>query len=59
MIDCRPKDHQTTSNASFSLHMSFFPRSGQNKPFLHAKEILDVNYGPQRKLSWEFLDTRP
>ena len=39
--------------------MSFFPRSGQNKYFLHAWEILDVNYGPQRKLSWDFLNTRP
>ena len=45
MIDCRPKDHQTTSNASSSLHMSIFPRSGQNKSSLHAWEILYVNYG--------------
>ena len=59
MIDCRPKGYQTTSNVSSSLHMSFFPRSGQNKSFLHAWEFLDVNYGPQRKLSWDFLNTRP
>ena len=46
VIDCRPKGHQITSNASSSLHMSIFPRSGQNKSSLHAWEILDVNYGP-------------
>ena len=59
MIDCRPKDHQTTSNASSSLHMSFFPRSGQNKPSLHPWEILDGKSQSQRKLSWKFFNTCP
>ena len=59
MIDCRPKGYQPASNVRSSLHMSFFPRGGQNKSSLHAWEILDVNYRPQRKFSWEFLNTRP
>ena len=33
MIDCRPKDHQTTSNASSSLHMSFFPSQWPKQTF--------------------------
>ena len=59
MIDYKSKGYQTTSNASSSLHMSIFLRSGQNKSSLHVREILDANYGPLRKLSWEFLNTRP
>ena len=59
VIDCRPKGHQTTSNASSSLYKSIFPRSGQNKTSLRAWEILDVNYGPQRNLSLDFLNTCP
>ena len=59
VIDCRPKGYQTTSNASSSLHMSIFPRSGQKKSSLRAWEILDVNYGPQRNLSLDFLNTCP
>ena len=59
VIDCRPKGYQTTSNASSSLHMSIFPRSGQNKSSLRAWEILDVNYGLQRNLSLGFLNTCP
>ena len=59
VIDCRPKGYQTTSNASSSLHMSIFPRSGQNKSSLRAWEILDVNYGLQRNLSLDFLNTCP
>ena len=59
MIDCRPKGHKTTSNASSSLYKSIFPRSGQNKTSLRAWEILDVNYGPQRNLSLDFLNTFP